>query len=81
MTITDDHMFLCFAVSQFNAYVYRYDGSNYTLYQNITMEYENVGLRKIFMTDDGQHLSLSGRGDKFMRIYQHMGSGFVELAN
>ena len=74
-------MYLCFSVDEYNVYVYSYDGSNFTLYQNITMEYQNVGLRNIFMTDDGQYLSLAGRADRFIRIYQRTGSSFVAIAN
>ena len=81
MTITNDHMHLCFSVEEYNVYVYSYDGSNFTLYQNITIEYESVGLRQVFMTDDGQYLSLSGGADRFIRIYQRTESGFVLIAS
>ena len=39
VTITNDHRYLSFMVVQENAYVYEYSGTNFTLYQNITMNY------------------------------------------
>ena len=39
VTIANDHRYLSFMVVQENAYVYEYNGTNFTLYQNITMNY------------------------------------------
>ena len=69
VSITNDHMFLAFMVYGSHAYVYKYDGTNFTLYQNITMSYNTLGWRWIHMTDDHQYLVVSGGDDRFIRIY------------
>ena len=67
-------MFVAFLVASSNVYVYQFNGSNFSLYQNITMDYNNLGRREIHMTDDHQHLVVAGGHDQFMRIYQLNGS-------
>ena len=37
LTITNDHMYLAFMVYNSNAYVYKHNGTNFTLYQNISI--------------------------------------------
>ena len=81
VSITNDHMYLAFMIASSNAYVYEYNGTNFTLYQNITMNYDAVGWRYIQITNDHQHLVVAGGNANFMRVYQHDGFKFIQLAN
>ena len=75
VSITNDHMYLAFSMNRTNAYVYKYNGSNFNLYQNIALN--NTKWKVVQITDDHQHLVLAGGEDNIARIYEHTGSNFT----
>ena len=62
-------MYIGFTIDKENAYVYKYNGSNYTLYSTITDTFKLTAWNYISITDDHQFLSLAGGGGGFIKIY------------
>ena len=50
--ITNDHIYIAFLIHLENAYVYKYDGTNYTLYANISDTYKLDAWNYVHITED-----------------------------
>ena len=79
LSLTNDHLQIGFAVNQGNAYIYEYDGNNYTLSQNISDTYKLSAWNYLHLTEDHQFMSLAGGNGNFVKLYSSNGSEFVPL--
>ena len=76
VSITNDHLFMAFSIEKENIYIYSYDGTNFTLYQNISNPVLNSNWRYPSLSQDHQYLAITGTQDDFVKIYRNNGSSF-----
>ena len=75
VSITNDHLFMAFSIEKENIYIYSYDGTNFTFYQNIS-NLVSSNWKYLSLSQDHQHLTIAGFQDDFVKIYKNDGSSF-----
>ena len=72
LSLTNDHQYMAFVID-YNAYVYKYDGGNFTLYAAISNTSSHSA---VYITEDHQLLTLAGGSNNFSKVYNNTASGF-----
>lgn len=76
VSVTNDHIYLAFAIYTSFVFIYTFDGTNYTQLQQIS-----VPVQRLHLTDDHEYLTVTTAFDSNCYIYKFDGSQFNLLPN